>query len=97
MQKSKRKMQISGSSGFRVANLAKAISVRRLGDFTAEARRTRSKEFLMNKYSELCELCASVVSTSSQKTGKRQISKCTRPKIRQLCILHFSVFILQWG
>jgi hypothetical protein len=32
-----------------------------LGELTAEARRTRSKEFLIRKYSELCELCASVV------------------------------------
>jgi hypothetical protein len=30
-------------------------------DLTAEARRARSKEFLIKKYSELCELCASVV------------------------------------
>ena len=28
---------------------------------TAEARRTRSKEFLIRNYSELCELCVSVV------------------------------------
>ncbi len=39
-----------------------------LGDCTAEARRTRRKEFLIKKYSELCELCASVVNTSSQET-----------------------------
>jgi hypothetical protein len=31
--------------------------------FTAEARRTRSKEFLIKKFSDLCELCASVVNT----------------------------------
>jgi hypothetical protein len=30
-------------------------------ELTAEARRARSKEFLIKKYSELCELCASVV------------------------------------
>jgi hypothetical protein len=41
-----------------------------LGDYTAEALRTRSKEFLIKKYSELCELCASVVNTSSQETRK---------------------------
>ena len=28
-----------------------------LGDCTAEAWRTRRKEFLIKKYSELCELC----------------------------------------
>ena len=37
-----------------------------LGDCTAEAQRARSKEFLIKKFSELCELCASVVITSSQ-------------------------------
>jgi len=36
-----------------------------LGDYTAE---TRSKEFLIKKFSDLCELGASVVNTSSQKT-----------------------------
>jgi hypothetical protein len=35
-----------------------------LGDCTAEARRTRSKEFLIQKFSDLCELRASVVNTS---------------------------------
>ena len=35
----------------------------RLGDCTAETRRTRSKTFLIKKFSDLCELCASVVST----------------------------------
>jgi hypothetical protein len=38
-----------------------------IGDCTAEARRTRRKEFLIKKYSELC---SSVVNTSSQETGK---------------------------
>jgi hypothetical protein len=33
-----------------------------LGDCTAEARRTRSKEFLIKKFSDLCELRASAVS-----------------------------------
>jgi len=37
-----------------------------LGYCTAEALRARSKEFLIKKYSELCELCASVVNVSSQ-------------------------------
>jgi hypothetical protein len=42
-----------------------------IGDCTAEARRTRRKEFLIKKYSELRELCrASVVNTSSQETRK---------------------------
>jgi hypothetical protein len=56
-----------GSSGFCVANLANTISMQRLGDCTAEALRSRSKEFLIEKYSELCELCASVVNTPSKK------------------------------
>ena len=37
-----------------------------LGVCTAAARRARSKEFLINKYSELCELCVSVVNTPSR-------------------------------
>jgi hypothetical protein len=32
-----------------------------IGDCTAEARRTRSKEFLINKISDLCELGVSAV------------------------------------
>jgi len=40
-----------------------------LGDCTAEAR---SKEFLIKKFSDLCELGASVVNTSSQKTRNNQ-------------------------
>ena len=43
-----------------------------LGDYTAEALRSRSKEFLIRNYSELCELCASVVNTPSQETQKSQ-------------------------
>ena len=59
-----------GSSGFRVANVVNAISVQGLGHCTAEAwfenlttlreiegLRARSEEFLIKKYSELCELC----------------------------------------
>jgi hypothetical protein len=44
-----------------------------LGDSTAEARRTRSKEFLIKKFSDLCELGASVVNASSQKTRSNLI------------------------
>ncbi len=36
------------------------------GYITAEARRARSKEFLIIKHSELCELCASAVNTASR-------------------------------
>jgi len=36
----------------------------RLGDLTAETRRARSKEYLIKKFSELCELCPSVVNSS---------------------------------
>jgi hypothetical protein len=39
-----------------------------LKDYTAEARRTQRKEFLIKKFSDLCELSASVVNTSSRKT-----------------------------
>jgi len=49
-----------------VANVVNAISVQALGYFTAEALRTRSKEFLIKKYSELRELCVSVVNISSE-------------------------------
>jgi len=42
-------------------NRANAISLRGLGDCTAEALRTLSKEFLIKKYSELGALCAFVV------------------------------------
>ncbi|HEY7319387.1 MAG TPA: hypothetical protein VIE89_17615, partial [Candidatus Binatia bacterium] len=42
-----------GSSGFPVKT--------GFGDCTAETRRTRSKEFLIEKFSDLCELGASVV------------------------------------
>jgi hypothetical protein len=31
------------------------------GDLTTEALRARSKEFLIKKYSDLCELCVSAV------------------------------------
>ena len=39
-----------------------------LGDCTAEALRARSKEFLTKRFSELCELWASVVNNSSKET-----------------------------
>ncbi len=38
----------------------------RLGNCTAEAPRTRSKELLIKKFSDLRELCVSVVNTFSQ-------------------------------
>jgi hypothetical protein len=44
-----------------MVNLDNALSTQGLGDCTAEARRARSKEFLIKKNSELCELCASAV------------------------------------
>jgi hypothetical protein len=47
----------------------------RLGDCTAEAQRTQSKKFLVKKFSDLCELCASAVNTSSQKTRNNHIEK----------------------
>ena len=55
-----------------MANLGNAISVKGLGDRTAEAQRARSKEFLIKKYSELCELRASAVNILSQETRKNQ-------------------------
>ena len=76
-----------------MANLANAISVQGLGDCTAEARRSRSKEFLVKKYSELSELCASVVNIPSQETRKRQkyfgalgATKGILPREGALCI-----------
>jgi hypothetical protein len=62
---------------FRVTNLANAISVQRLGDFTgenesgdltAEARRAASKVVLIKNLSDLCVLCTSAVNTFSQET-----------------------------
>ena len=44
-----------------MVNPGNAISAQGLGDCTAEARRARSKEFLIKKYSELCELCTTIV------------------------------------
>jgi hypothetical protein len=41
----------------------------RLGDRTTEARRTRSKELLIKKFSDLCELGASVVNLLHRKPG----------------------------
>ena len=58
-----------------MANLANAISVQGLGGFTAEARRPRSKEFLVKKYSELSELRASVVNIPLQETRKRLLNQ----------------------
>jgi hypothetical protein len=43
-----------------------------LGDYTAEALRSRSKEFLIRNY---FELCASVVKVSSQKTQKNPMKR----------------------
>ena len=58
-----------------------------LGDYTAWRLRcrTRSKEFLIKKFSDLCELGASAVNTSSQKTwNNRSIREltltCSEPK-----------------
>ena len=43
----------NGSSGFPVKQDSEIC--------TAETQRTRSKEFLINKFSDVCELCASAV------------------------------------
>ena len=40
-------------------------------DFAQDRLRSRSNEFLVEKYSELSELCASVVNIPSQETRKR--------------------------
>ncbi len=58
----------------------------RLADCTAKAPfdvaqdglRTRSKELLIKNFSDLCELGASVVNTSSQKTRNNLINKVAR-------------------
>jgi hypothetical protein len=63
-----------GASGSRVGSCADAMLGRgdaAFGDYTAEALRSRSKEFWIKNYSDLCELCASVVNTPSQETQKR--------------------------
>jgi len=61
---------IFGSSGFRVANLANAISVRGLGTFTAEARLPGGGQALRSPRREiesnLRELGVSVVKSLSR-------------------------------
>jgi hypothetical protein len=42
-------IQRKGSSGFRMVHPGNIISAQELGDCTAEARRARSKEFLIKK------------------------------------------------
>jgi hypothetical protein len=49
-----------------MVNPGNAISAQGLGDYTAETRRAPSKEFLIKKHSELCELGVSVVNIASQ-------------------------------
>jgi len=46
--------------------------VEALFDVAQDRLRTRSKKFLIEKYSDLCELSASVVKTSSQETRKNR-------------------------
>jgi len=41
--------------------LTTSSSCEEFGYLTAEARRAQSKEFLIKKYSDLCELCVSAV------------------------------------
>lgn len=53
-----------------IINLDDPTSAQGLGDYTAEARRARSKEFLTERYSELCELCDSAVNIPHSKPGK---------------------------
>jgi hypothetical protein len=54
-----------------MVNPGNAISAQGLGDCTAEARRARSKEFLIKKYSELCDLCTTIVDSLR---GSRKLS-----------------------
>jgi hypothetical protein len=55
----------------------------RLGVCTAETLRTPSKEVLIKKSSDLCELGASVVNPSSQKTRNNHKKRgiAIRPKV----------------
>jgi hypothetical protein len=46
-----------------------------VGDYTAEARRTGSKEFLAKKLSDLCELRASVLNDLHRKSGTTKIQR----------------------
>jgi len=51
--------------------------------FKAAALRAQSKEFLIKKYSDLCELRVSVVNTSSQETRNYQEFKvCFRQEVK---------------
>jgi hypothetical protein len=68
---------IYGSSGLPVKQDSEITPLRRGG--------TRSKEFLIKKFSDLCELGASVVNTSSQKTWDNRFIReltltCSEPK-----------------
>jgi hypothetical protein len=62
------------------------FSVQRFGDYTTEALRSRCKEFLIKKYSELCELCASVVNILQRKLGSSLNSQHSSTPI-----LHYSI------
>ena len=48
-----------------------------LGDCTAEALRAQSKEFLIKKYSDLCELGREKKSPSALRPGSGQTAKCS--------------------
>jgi hypothetical protein len=70
-------------------NQANAISLQGLGDCTAAALRARSKEFLIKKHAELCELCG-----REKKSIFAKISTCNylislRPILRISSFLNF--------
>ena len=71
-----------------------------LGDCTAEALRARSKEFLTKRFSELCELWASVVNNSSKETrnnpkgrGRKTEPVMETPTLQPASLLHESLFL----
>ena len=67
----KRPLKKIRSSGFHVKQDSE-IAPRRRPSTSQDRLRMRSKEFLIKKLSDLCELCASAVNTSSQKTRNSQ-------------------------
>jgi hypothetical protein len=55
-----------GANGIALPRLSRKEGLQASVWLTAEALRAQSKEFVIKKFSDLCELCVSVVNTPSQ-------------------------------
>jgi hypothetical protein len=66
---------VTSLSIFKLRVLRLSCEADAVGDCTAEARRTRSKEFLAKKLSDLCELRASVVKDLHTGCGTTKIQR----------------------